>query len=400
METGEIRRIQIGVKLNLAFFQIKNTDNGIKICWQGIVLSLHLPSKALKVNPILFATQLVVTFLLLVAILLPLVKNSYWIFRVFEYPRFQIWFCTAVVLVSWVFTFEEASVARKVIAICLAGGFIYLTKKIFPYTPLSKKQMVRARGGDPKSQIRVFTANVYQDNRNYNKIKKQITQSDPDIVLLVETDEAWKKEMDFLLEKCPNYLGRPFSNTYGMLMYSRLPIVEGEVRYLVEDDIPGIRAVIELPSKKRVCIWAVHPKPPVPGESHDSRAKDSEIMKVAFEVEKCDQPSIVMGDFNDVAWSKVTELFQKTAKLLDPRRGRGFYSTFSAHSHFIRFPLDYIFCSREFGLIQMKRLPKNGSDHFAILTHLQYDEGLAGDQHVEHTDSEERKEAVEKAAQA
>lgn len=351
-------------------------------------------------NPIILAVQLVITFLLLVAILLPLVKNSYWIFRVFEYPRFQIWLCTAVVLVSWVLTFQEASIARKGIAICLAAGFIYLTIKIFPYTPFSMKQMKRAREGDEKSQIKIFTANVYQDNREYHRLKKQITQTEPDIILLVETDDEWKKEMDFLLDKYPNYLGQPFPNTYGMLMYSRLPIVEGEVRYLVEDDIPGIRALIELPSAKRVCIWAVHPKPPVPGESYDSRAKDSEIMKVAFEVEKCNQPSIVMGDFNDVAWSRVTELFQKTAKLLDPRRGRGFYSTFSAHSHFIRFPLDYIFCSPEFGLIKMKRLPKNGSDHFAILTHLQYDDRLASEQHVEHTDKEERKEAVEKAAPA
>jgi endonuclease/exonuclease/phosphatase (EEP) superfamily protein YafD len=349
------------------------------------------------VQQILLAVQLVTSFLLLIAIILPVVKNSYWIFRVFEYPRFQIWLCVAVVLSSWLFTFNDASPARKAIAILLAIGFIYLTKKIFPYTPVSSRQMKTVPPGEQEQQISVYTANVYQDNRQYDRIRNQILRHDPDIVLLVETDEGWKKEMDRLLKTHPNFLGVALSNTYGMLLYTRLKIIEGKVRFLVEEDIPGIRAVLELRSGQPVDVWAVHPKPPVPGESDDSKAKDSEIMKVAFEVEKAKDPCIVMGDFNDVAWSKVTELFQKTAKLLDPRRGRGFYSTFSAFSWFLRFPLDYIFCSKEFGLIRMQRMPKNGSDHFAVLTKLQFDPGLRSEQHVEHTDQQERKEAIEKA---
>lgn len=333
---------------------------------------------------------------MLIAILLPIVKNSYWIFRVFEYPRFQVWCCVAVVLISWIFTFQESSPAQKGIAFALAAGFIYLSIKIFPYTPLAKRQIKTVRPGEKENQLKVYTANVLQDNRDFQRIKDQVKHSDPDVVLLVETDDGWKAEMDSLLEKYPQFLGIALPNTYGMLMYSRLPL-EGTVRFMVEKDIPGIKAILHLPSGQKVEVWAVHPKPPVPGESEDSKAKDSEIMRVAFEVEKVQKPAIVMGDFNDVAWSKVTELFQKTAKLLDPRRGRGFYSTFSAHSSFVRFPLDYIFCSKHFGLISMKRLPKNGSDHFAIVTHLQYDNSLASEQKVEHANQEEREEAKEKA---
>jgi endonuclease/exonuclease/phosphatase (EEP) superfamily protein YafD len=342
----------------------------------------------------------VLTVFLIVAIFLPLIKNSFWIFRVFEYPRFQIWICTLIILVSWPFTFSEASLASKISAVVLAIGFLYLTKKIFPYTTLAPRQMKSVKPGDKSNQLLVFTANVYQDNRKYDRLKSQIKRYDPDIILLVETDEQWKNAMDEFIKTHPEYIGAPLDNTYGMLMYSRLKVVDGKLRYLVEDDIPSIRAVIELPSGKHVDVWAVHPKPPVPGESDDSRAKDSEIMKVAFEVEKAEHPAIVMGDFNDVAWSKVTELFQKTAKLLDPRRGRGFYSTFSAFSWFMRFPLDYIFCSPDFGLIRMRRLPKNGSDHFAVLTHLQFTPRLVAEHEVPHTNAEEREEAKEKAEMA
>lgn len=122
-------------------------------------------------------------------------------------------------------------------------------------------------------------------------------------------------------------------------------------------------------------------------------------MKVALRAKECKLPSNVIGDLNDVAWSHTTELFRKTSELLDPRRGRGFYYTFSAHHWFIRFPLDYIFCSKHFELISMKRLPKNGSDHFATLTHLALANEITDKQDQPEADSAELDEAKEMASQ-
>lgn len=120
-------------------------------------------------------------------------------------------------------------------------------------------------------------------------------------------------------------------------------------------------------------------------------------MKVALKAKECQLPCIVFGDLNDVAWSHTTELFRKTSELLDPRRGRGFYSTFSAHHWYIRYPLDYIFCSKEFSLISMQRLPKNGSDHFATLTHLALRPDLTKEQNPPKADKEVLEEAHELA---
>jgi endonuclease/exonuclease/phosphatase (EEP) superfamily protein YafD len=345
---------------------------------------------------IILSLQSLLSILMLVAILLPVVKNTYWVFRIFEYPRFQIWLLSVLVAISWLATLNHTSGFHQLLMGSLVLGLIYLSYKIWPYTPLARRQVKTLKGSGNDNEIVIFTANVYQDNREYSRLLAQIQKNSPTIVLLVETDEEWKKNTDALLESHPHYLGKALSNTYGMLLYSNCKIVKGAVEYLVEQDIPSIEATIELPSGQQVNIWAVHPKPPVPGESEDSKAKDSEIMKVAFKAEKSELPVIVMGDFNDVAWSKVTELFQKTAKLLDPRRGRGFYSTFSAHSKLVRFPLDYIFCSNDFGLIKMKGMPYNGSDHFAVLTHLRHDKHLKKNQQVEKADAEERKEARKK----
>ncbi|HEU4471869.1 MAG TPA: endonuclease/exonuclease/phosphatase family protein, partial [Flavisolibacter sp.] len=243
----------------------------------------------------------------------------------------------------------------------------------------------------------IFTANVLQDNRNYDVLLRQIKSSGADIIFLVETDQAWEKALSGLESAYPHTIKCPLDNTYGLLFYSRLPLREPEVLFRTERDVPSIKAEFLLPSGKWVRLYGLHPKPPVPHESLSSTAKDKELMKVAFEVENEKDPCIVMGDLNDVAWSHVTELFRKVSGLLDPRRGRGFYSTFSADHWWMRFPLDYIFCSAHFGLIRMKRLPYNGSDHFAMVTHLRYEPSLRKVHEEPQADAEEEQEAMEKA---
>ena len=53
-----------------------------------------------------------------------------------------------------------------------------------------------------------------------------------------------------------------------------------------------------------------------------------------------------------------------------PRVGRGMFNTFHAGYWFIRWPLDHVFHSDHFCLVDLRRLRRFGSDHFAILTEL------------------------------
>ena len=91
---------------------------------------------------------------------------------------------------------------------------------------------------------------------------------------------------------------------------------------------------------------------------------------VGIEARADDLPAVVSGDLNDVAWSATTRRFQRLSQLLDPRVGRGFFSTFDARIPILRWPLDHLFHDSRFRLIKMERLPKIGSDHFPILFQL------------------------------
>ncbi|MNX77685.1 hypothetical protein D3C86_1092360 [compost metagenome] len=64
----------------------------------------------------------------------------------------------------------------------------------------------------------------------------------------------------------------------------------------------------------------------------------------------------------------------------------------------MRFPLDHIFCSTDFKLKKMKRLNNFDSDHFPILTVLQYEKSADAEQedNTLDLDQEDRELAEEK----
>jgi endonuclease/exonuclease/phosphatase (EEP) superfamily protein YafD len=339
----------------------------------------------------------VLTSIILLAVLLPFVHSSYWVFRVFEYPRFQKLVICCVLFLCWLGLKPWEDRLPLICTIALFISIVYLLYKVFPYTGWNKPEMKGAEAGVEGDHIKILGGNVLQDNTNYEGFVQLIRQNDPDIILLLETDENWEKGLTALEKDYPYTEKKALSNTYGMLFYSRLPVKRSTIKFLTESDIPSLDAQIQLKSGQVVQLWGVHPKPPMPQEDTRSDAKDKELMQVALKARECDLPIIVLGDLNDVAWSKTTELFRKTSNLLDPRRGRGFYSTFSAKHWWVRFPLDYIFASTHFTLVGMKRLPPTGSDHFPIFIELQFNNSSVQKQEAPQANEAELEEAVETA---
>ena len=187
-----------------------------------------------------------------------------------------------------------------------------------------------------------------------------------------------------------------------MHVYSRYPLSERTTEFLVESDVPSMHAVVHLPVGERIRIHCLHPSPPSPTENEASSERDAELLIVAKTVHDSRIPVVVTGDLNDVAWSATTRLFRKISGLLDPRVGRGMFNTFHAKYWVVRWPLDHLFHSSHFRLAAMRRLPRFGSDHFALFTELSFEpqpsktaDGLHADRQDRHwADQKIRRQGV------
>jgi endonuclease/exonuclease/phosphatase (EEP) superfamily protein YafD len=94
------------------------------------------------------------------------------------------------------------------------------------------------------------------------------------------------------------------------------------------------------------------------------------LVLVAREIEKRGVPALVVGDFNDVAWSHTTRLFQRLGRLVDPRVGRGLFNTYHVQYPLLRYPIDHVFHTGHFTVAGLERLPEFGSDHFPMFAAL------------------------------
>lgn len=267
------------------------------------------------------------SYFTLVLSFLPLVRNQTWFVRIFDYPRAQKFWLNVLLLVSVIVLFDLSASHTKILTALMVVNQIYLLRQIWPYLPIAGTQMKRNKGNNSPS-VKLLIANVYQDNKKVERCIKMIKHCNPDIFILVEVDKVWAESIACFKPEYPFQVIRDQTNTYGMLLYSKLKLINAELRFLVENDIPSIKADVIVGNGDVFRLYALHPRPPVPQESETSEERDAEILMIGKEAKKSSLPVIVAGDLNDVAWSHTTRLFLKISGLLDPRRGRGFYNTF------------------------------------------------------------------------
>ncbi|WP_312556032.1 endonuclease/exonuclease/phosphatase family protein [Empedobacter brevis] len=301
--------------------------------------------------------------LVILSVIIPFIRHPHWTIRVFDYPRFQK--LVVVIFACILFIFVDKTSLTISLFTCLIFTVIYLFWVIIPYSPFGRKMIDKVDLKPNEKPLDLFVYNVLQDNVKYHKLVDLIKKRNPDIVFLLETNKEWMEQIREATNDFSYKIEVPLENTYGLLLYSKLPITHQEINYLISTEIPSIIADIEY-NNQIVRLYGLHPTPPVPQENEESAERDAEILMIGKQAKAYRKACIVFGDLNDVAWSRTTRLFLKTSQMLDPRRGRGMFNTFHAHHWFLRWPLDHYFLSSQFRLIEMIREPNIGSDHFPI----------------------------------
>ncbi len=336
--------------------------------------------------------------------LLNLSSSPHWFVRGWDFPRVQILVAAGILAAGWAIAqrlgASDASASfRGRESLIVIGLLLFLAVwhgvRILPYTFLQGAQSQRSESHEEQHSLRIVISNVELENDHFEQWQQVIRTEDPDILIVLEVDEVWMKKIEPLRREFLHEIAYPQDNWYGMLMLSRLPVLDSEIRFLVESDIPSIDAAVRLRSGHEIRVVGVHPRPAEPIRDNDSKGRDAELVAYAKLLREEQRPVVIGGDLNDVAWSETTQLFLKISGLLDPRRGRGFYNTFHADHWWMRFPLDHLFHSQHFTVRTIRRLPHVGSDHFPILLELQFEPHRVAEQEPLEPTREDEQHAEE-----
>lgn len=326
------------------------------------------------IRRILFYFVLVAGTLLIIATLLSLIYDvQYWYIKVLDFPRVQVLIGLLACLVLFAVVNKGWGLPSVLFVLGLVASTVLQARLILPYTPLADEavETVSPLSVAPGRSFSLLVANVWMKNDQVEAFLDVVAESDPDVLLTMETTEWWVEHLAPLHERYPHKVLYPLGNTYGMALYSKLALKNTEVMFLSQEEVPSIHTEVMLPDGSSFLLHAVHPVPPKPSKYPDNVGeKEEALLKVGEMVARKKTPAIVAGDFNDVAWSKTSRLFGIESGLEDVRIGRGLYNSFDATSPVLRWPLDHVYVSEDFNVIDLERLPAFGSDHFPILVKL------------------------------
>ena len=318
-------------------------------------------------------TVIVVPCTLVIAVvsLLPLWRTHHWWVRVCDFPRLQVALAGLVLLVLTML-FEDGWLGWTLAAVQLAV-VVYQGVRIFPFTPLAPTEM-RLDKGDANT-VSIMASNVLMENEHYAKVRDAIAEADPDVLLLMEIDETWARELEPALDRYETVLREVKDNYYGMILATRLPVDEASIVYLTKDDTPTAFAEMTDRDGRTFRFVGLHPQPPIPGEDTDDR--DAEMLYSALFARKSGVPVVVAGDFNDAAWSHTSRRFKRVGGFLDPRVGRGMIPSFDANSYWMRAPIDQFYATEDVAVRSFGLGPNVGSDHYPVVVRVSFDPALA-----------------------
>lgn len=343
----------------------------------------------------MWTSYLILTVLLLILTILPKIQHSHWIFRVPEFGKIQI---TYFILFTMLLGFIVADQSQYfwyyqgLLFLMLIHHSVILVK----YTPLYpiKKYTQKYQSSE---KLHFISANVYQFNKEYERFIQLIEKYRPEMFLTMESNGDWEKALRPLEKDYPYQHKVTLENTYGMHFYSKIEIENSQTHYFVADDIPSIEAHLKTKNGFSFVFFGVHPPPPSPTEEETSKERDGDLLSTAKRVIEIKKPVIVVGDFNNVAWSKSSILFRKTSHLIDPRIGRSFVSTFHAKYRLLRFPIDLMFHSEEIFIEDLKTLENFGSDHLPVYCEffIDHKQDEKQEERIDHATKDEKAEAEE-----
>jgi hypothetical protein len=236
---------------------------------------------------------------------------------------------------------------------------------------------------DPKGKnvLRIVAANINFQNPNRTQTTKLLAELDADILIILEYTGY---NIDLSIFENNGYktiLEKPINSPHGICTITKSGIeVEGlliKIPYKSPCQMPLTTMRLKK-DNHNISILGVHIPPPVPSCKFKTAPTIKEIATYVANgrlvkelgISKKDDLLILAGDFN-IFWFHPAILQLKRTGLIDGYSSLHFIpgTTWSPFSWFPQcVGLDYIFCSKQFQVVNSYIIKINGSDHSCVIT--------------------------------
>ncbi len=199
-----------------------------------------------------------------VATLLPLIRKDHWVIRDFNFPHVQITTVNIVILTTFVLLFPLEGWLNIAFVVVLLGCIIYQSYIIYPYTYVAPKSVKTSKQSAGENSLNLMVTNVLMTNRNAEGCLKIVRDTDPDLLLMVETDRWWHDQMQHLKETYSHAIEYPLAIPTACCFTLKLPFAEYDIKFVVKEVYPVFSREGSVAIRDRSLTSTVSiPNPPV-----------------------------------------------------------------------------------------------------------------------------------------
>lgn len=216
-------------------------------------------------------------------------------------------------------------------------------------------------------RLRLLSLNVHTANTRSDLVRDLVARTQPDLVLLLEVNEAWMKELEALRASYPFVLSEPREDNFGIALFARTRPSDWEVLDLGPAEVPSVRADVLL-GGRTVRFLGTHPLPPAtPGYA---AGRNGQLRAIAEWSRAQTVPVVVAGDLNVTPWSPhFTDLLAEGG-LRNERPTWGLGISWPTQMPWLGIPLDHCLTSSEVALLRREVTEPVASDHWPLLVEL------------------------------
>lgn len=202
---------------------------------------------------------------------------------------------------------------------------------------------------------------------DHSELNDWIESELPDILVIQEAN-ANTLEVAKTLNIYPHQISKLTEDPFGMIFLSKYPIIEESlhIMHAGPQDNFFFQALIKI-NDKEVSIYTAHTAPPV---SHVYFAqRNREFIEISNTIQSDQNKNVIfLGDMNVTPYSPFFKEVQENTGLKNEHTTLLHLPTWSAFKNYLfQIPIDHILHKGDLHLIEKRRGPSMGSDHYPLI---------------------------------